>query len=104
MISRDPKADPNINYNIIDESITKGPVSHTITRVQRTKNEEFWTVRCDSLGVRQNSLTILRERRMNVIHLLCASTSAYTFCMLKNVNVFSTCECRRYENVRPAPV
>ena len=25
---------------------------------------------------------------MNVIHLLCASTSAYTFCMFKNVNVF----------------
>ena len=42
----------------------------------------------DTLGVRQNSLMILRERRMNVIYLLCASTSAHIFCMLKNVNVF----------------
>ena len=32
----------------------KGPVTHTITHVQRTKNEEFLSVRCDSLGVRQN--------------------------------------------------
>ena len=34
----------------------KGLVTHTITHVQRTKKEEFWSVRCDSLGVRQNSL------------------------------------------------
>ena len=65
-----------------------GPVTHTIPHVQRTKIEEFWKARCDSLGVRQNSLMILRERRMNVIHLLCASTSAHIFCMLKNMNVF----------------
>ena len=41
---------------------------YTITDVQRTKNEEFRTVRCDSLGVRQNPMMILGERRMNVIH------------------------------------
>ena len=69
-------------------SVAKGAVTHTITPVQRTKNEEFWSVRCDSLGVRQNSLMIWRERRINVIHLLCASTSAHIFCMFKNVSVF----------------
>ena len=66
----------------------KGPVTHTIEHVQCTKNQEFWSVRCDSLGVRQNSLMIWRERRMNVIHLLCASTFAHIFCMFKNVSVF----------------
>ena len=45
-------------------------------------------MRCNSLGVRQNSLINLRERRMNVIHLLCASISALSFCTLKNVGVF----------------
>ena len=45
-------------------------------------------MRCDSLGVRQNSLMIWRERRMNVIHLLCAPTSTHIFCMFKNVSVF----------------
>ena len=45
-------------------------------------------LRYDLLGVPQNSLMILRERRMNVIHLLCASTSAHIFCIFKNVNVF----------------
>ena len=75
-----------------------GPVTHTITHVQRTKNEGFWSVRCDSLGVRQNPLMICREHRMNVIHLLCASTS-FSAC-----ERFSTCECRRQKNVRPAPV
>ena len=39
-------------------------------------------------GVRQNSLMIWRERRMNVIHLLCASTSAHILCVVKNVSVF----------------
>ena len=43
---------------------SKGPATQAIMHVQRTKNEEFWTVRCDSLGVRQNSLMIWRERRM----------------------------------------
>ena len=38
--------------------VCKGPVTHTITHVQRTKKEEFWSVRCDSLGVRQNLLMI----------------------------------------------
>ena len=52
------------------------------------KNEDVWFVRCDSLGVRQNSLINLRERGMNVFHLLCASTSAHSFCMFKNVGVF----------------
>ena len=69
-------------------SVAKGAVTHTITPVQRTKNEEFWSVRCDSLGVRQNSLMIWRERQINVIHLLCASTPAHIFCMFKNVSVF----------------
>ena len=45
-------------------------------------------MRCDSLGLRQNSLINLRERGMNVIHLLCAPTSAHSFYMLKNVGVF----------------
>ena len=65
---------------------TKGPVTHTctITHFHRTKNEQFWSVRCDSLGVRHNSLMIWRERRINVIHLLCASTYAHIFCMFKN--------------------
>ena len=52
------------------------------------KNAEFRSVRCDSLGVRQNSFMIWRERQMNVIHLLCASTSAHIFCMFKNVRFF----------------
>ena len=53
---------------------------------ERTKNEEFRSVRCDSLGVR--SLMIRRERQVNVTHLLCASTSAHIFCMFKIVRVF----------------
>ena len=36
----------------------EGPVTHTITHVQRTKNEQVWSVRCDLLDVRQNSLMI----------------------------------------------
>ena len=64
--------------------------SHIPTRTSSAqKNEEFWSVRCDSLGVRQNSLMISRERLMNVIHLSCAPTSTHTFCMFKNVSVFS---------------
>ena len=45
---------------------------------------------------------ILPERRMNVIHLLCASTSAHTVCMLKNVNVFPrvNVDARRTSNAR----
>ena len=62
----------------------KGPVTHTITHVQRTKKEEYRTVRCDSLGVRQNSLMILRERRMNVIHSLCVSSR-------QRLRTFSAC-------------
>ena len=77
---------------------------HTITHVQRTKNEEFWSVRCDSLGVRQNSLMIWRQRLMNVIHFLCASTNAQKFMHAQKCERFSTCECRRQKNVRPAPV
>ena len=46
-------------------------------------NEEFWSVRRDSLGVCQNSLMIRRERRMNGIHSSCASTSAHIFFMFK---------------------
>ena len=38
--------------------VREGSVTHTITYVQRTKNEEFWSVRFDSLGVRQKSLMI----------------------------------------------
>ena len=30
----------------------KGPVTHTITHVERTKNEQSSSVRCNSLGVR----------------------------------------------------
>ena len=75
-----------IQFNVM--YISKGPVTHTVTHVQRTKNEEFWSVRCESLGVRQNSLMIWRERLMSVIYFLCASTSAHIFCMLKNVSVF----------------
>ena len=73
----------------------KYPVTQNITYVQRTKNKNKLSVRCDPLSVRHTSLMIWRERRMNVIHLLCASTSTHIFCMLKNVSVFSTCECRR---------
>ena len=38
--------------------------------------------------MRKNSFMILRERRKNVIHLLCASTSAHIFCMSENMGVF----------------
>ena len=31
---------------------------------------------------------IRRQRRVSVIHLLCASTSAHIFCMFKNVSFF----------------
>ena len=58
------------------------------------KNEEFRSVRCDSLGV----------RRMNVIHLSCASTSAHIFCMFKNVSVFRRVNVDARKNVRPVPV
>ena len=44
-------------------------------------------MRCDSLGACQNSLINSRELGMNVIHLLCASTSAHSFYMFKNVSV-----------------
>ena len=73
-------------------------VTHIITHVQRTKNKEFWSVRCDSLGVRQILLMIWRERRMNVIHLLCASTSA------TSLNVFPTSDvnARRRSDQRQA--
>ena len=66
-------------------------VTRTITDVQRTKIAEFLSVHCDSLGLRQKYLMIWRERRVNVIHLLCASISAHIFIfyMLKNVIVFS---------------
>ena len=66
-----------------------GPVTCIPSRKSSApKNEEFLAVRCDTLGVRQNSLRIWRERQMNVIHLLCASTSAHIFCMFKNASVF----------------
>ena len=35
---------------------------------------------------------------MNVIHFLCASTSAHIFCMLKKCERYSTCECRRQKH------
>ena len=63
--------------------------SHTYNHARPThkKNKEFWSVCCDSLGVRQDSLIIRRERRMNVIHSLCASTSAHMVCMRENVSI-----------------
>ena len=41
-----------------DSTVAKDPITHTITHIQCTKNEEFWPMRCDSLGVRQNPLMI----------------------------------------------
>ena len=66
-----------IERTILGKQQFEGPVTQTITHIQRTTNEEFWPVRCDSLGVRLNSLIIWRERRVNVIHLLRASTFAH---------------------------
>ena len=76
-------------YVFVDAYIWFKAQSHIQSRTPSArKNEEFWFVRCNSLGVHQNSLINLRERRMYVIHLLCASTSALSFCMFKNVSVF----------------
>ena len=41
---------------------------------------------CKSIG--RVLCVVRRERMMNVIHLLCASTSTHIFCMFKNVSVF----------------
>ena len=45
-------------YEQASQLVSKGPVTHTITHVQRTKNEEFWSVRRESLGVCCNSLGV----------------------------------------------
>ena len=81
--------------------------SHISSRTSSAqKNEEFWSVRCDSLGVRQNTLINLRERGIKDIdiHLLCASTFAHSLLMFKNVGAFPRVNNKRQKNVRPAPV
>ena len=63
----------------------KGLVTHTITNVQRSKNKEFWTVRCDASEF-VDDLTKTSDERYSFI--VCVNLCAHFLHVIKNLNAF----------------
>ena len=72
----------------------KGPVSHALARVQRTKNEQFCS---HLLGGRQFLFMICRKRWMNTIFIYCVCQPRRTFIACPKISAWMK------KNARPAP-
>ena len=90
--------------------VHKGGPIHFISHIpshtsSAQKNEEFWSVHALWLAGRVSEfvddLTRTPDERYSCI--VCVNLCAH-FLHVQNCERFSTCECRRQKNVRPAPV